>query len=341
EGEEENLYKQKDLSKDNQVQLALELIKTTTASTREQMLKDTWASFEKLRKTEEEKIIKALAELGIDWRYGKDAQTPKPVASIDIQPRKEKWSAGETVSITLTVNNQGEGALYRMYGITESKNPLLDKLEFPLGRIELAASKSYTHKIELPKNILDRSDEFTIKFTELNGNVPKDIYGTLTIEALPRPEFAFSYLIMEANTDGRRPDDDGLVQKGELLDLLVTVRNIGKGVSSKNMITVRNLSHKDIFVEEGSRDLGELAPGEEKTAHLRFLVKETLDAKEFSMDLVVTDLTFGVYLSQKLTFPVMAPRVSPPVAEIDKRIQANRATRVFGGRSMDSPTVYE
>ncbi len=341
EGEEENLYKQKDLSKDNQVQIALELIKNTHSSTREEMLRDLWPYLEKPRRAEEEKIVKALAELGIDWSYGKETRTPKSVASLSFQPLKEKWAAGETLEITLTVLNQGEGTLYRTYGITESKNPLLDKLEFPLGKIEQGASRSYTHKIELPKNTLDRSDEFTVKFTELNANTPKDIYRTLTIEALPRPEFAFSYQVIEANTDGRRPDDDGLVQKGELLDLPVTVRNIGKGTSSKNMVTVRNLSHKDIFVEEGSKELGDLAPGEEKTVHLKFLVRESLEAKEFSMDLVVTDLTFGVYLSQKLTFPIMASRVSPAVVEIDKRIQAMRQTWAFGGRSTESPVMAQ
>lgn len=341
EGEEENLYKQKDVSKDSQVQVALELIKGTTSNTREGMLKDLWPLFEKLRRAEEEKITKTLAEMGIDWSYGKDTRAPKPIASLTIQPWKEKWTAGETVNVTLTVDNQGEGTLYRMYGITESKNPLLDKLEFPLGRIKGGDSKSYTHKIELPKNILARVDEFTIKCTELNGNIPKDIQGTLTIEALPRPEFALTYQIIEANTRGQRPDDDGLVQKGEVLDLLVTVRNIGKGISSKNMVILRNLSHKDIFVEEGSRELGELAPGEEKTVRLRFQVRETLDVEEFSMDLVITDLTFAVYLSQKLTFPVMGSMVSPPVVEVAKHIQAMRTTSAYGGRSIESPTLSQ
>jgi carboxyl-terminal processing protease len=339
EGEEENLYKKKDLSKDDQVQIAVELIKAARTHTREEMLKELWPSFEGLRKTEEEKTIKTLAEMGIDWRYGKDTRTPKPVASITLQP--EKWTAGETVNVTLTVSNQGEGTLYRTYGIAESKNSLLDKLEFPLGRIEGGASKSYTQKIEVPKNIVDRADDFTIKFTELNGYTPKDIYGTVTVEALPRPEFAFSYQIKEANTTGLRPDDDGLVQKGELIDLLVTVRNIGEGASSKNMVTVRNLSHKDVFIDEGSRELGELAPEEEKTVNLRFLVRDSLEAKEFNMDLVITDLTFGVYLSQKLTFPVMASRVSPPVAEMDKRVQAVRPAWVYGGRSTESPIMSQ
>ncbi|HHT9121205.1 MAG TPA: MXAN_5808 family serine peptidase, partial [Candidatus Hypogeohydataceae bacterium YC41] len=339
EVEEETLYQQKDLSKDKQVQIALELVKATTVHAREEMLNDLWPHFQTLRNTEEGKIIKALAELGIDWSTGKDTKTPKPVASFTFQPWKEKWNAGETVNVTLTVHNQGEGSLYRMYGITESKDPLMDKLEFPLGKIEGGSSKSYTQKIELPKNMFDRADGFTVKFSELNGNSPKDITNTLTVEALPRPEFAFSYQIVEANTEGRRPDDDGLVQKGELLNLLVTVRNIGKGASSKNMVTIRNLSQKEVFIEEGSKELGELAPEEEKTVRLRFLVKEALEAKEFSMDLVVTDLNFGVYLTQKLTFPVMASRVSPPVVEVAKYVQSTRPTFVYGGRSTESPVM--
>jgi carboxyl-terminal processing protease len=341
EGEEENLYKPKDLSKDRQVQIAAELIKGTNSNTREGMLKDLQPLFDKPRKAEEEKVVQALGDLGIDWSYGKDTRASKPIATLALQPSKEKWTAGETGSVTLTVQNQGEGTLYRMYGITESKNPLLDKLEFPLGKIEGGVSKSYTHKIELPKNMLDRADGFTIKFTEPNGNIPKDVQVTLAIEALPKPEFAFNYQIVETNTDGQRPDDDGLAQKGEVLDLLATVRNIGKGSSPKNMVTVRNLSHKDVFVEEGSKELGELAPGQEKTVRLRFHVKETLDVKEFSMDLVITDLTFGVYLSQKLTFPVMASKVSPPVVEMAKYVQATRPTWVYGGRATESPILAQ
>ncbi len=340
-GEEEKLYQKKDLSKDAQVQIALELLKASSSYTREEMLRDLWPYFEKIRVSEEEKIIKALTGISVDWSYGKEAKFPKPVASLSIEPFKDKWTAGETVNITLNIHNQGEGALYRMYGIIESKNPLLDKIEFPLGKIEPGASKSYTHKIELPKNILDRSDEFTVKFSELNGIIPKDIHSTFTSVALPRPEFAFSYQTVEADTDGRRPDDDGLIQKGELIELLVTVRNIGHGISSKNIVTIRNLNHKEVFVEEGHKEIGELAPGQEKTVRLRFLVRETLEAKEFNMDLIITDLTFGIFLTQKLTFPVVASKVSPPVAEIAKDLQVLRPSWAFGGRSTDSPVVAQ
>src|SRR3990167_6263341 len=65
-------------------------------------------------------------------------------------------------------------------------NDLFDKLEFILGKIGKGATKSYSTTVEIPKNSLDREDEVSIKFEELNHNSPKDIKLNITTEALPR-----------------------------------------------------------------------------------------------------------------------------------------------------------
>ncbi|MHC4197328.1 MAG: hypothetical protein ACYSRP_05375, partial [Planctomycetota bacterium] len=226
------------------------------------------------------------------------------------------------------------------FGVSESENFLLDKLEFPLGKIEAGATKSYSNEIEIPKSALDRNDEFIIKFTELNGNIPKDIHGNLVTEAQKRPQFAYSYQITESDSDGSALNDDGLIQKGERINLLVTVKNVGEGKSTKNVLTLRELSDKEVFVEEGSQELGELAPGESKTATLRFHVRDTVESNEFTMDLMITDLTFGTYLTNKLTFPILESKDSPSLVNVSKELLVMRdKTPVYGGRSVDSPIM--
>lgn len=338
--EEEDPYKPQDLSKDYQVQLALQFLKGTLLPSREGMLEELRPLLGEIKRTEEQKISEALGKVEIDWSEGKDLALPKPVATLSFEPPGEKIKAGETLTITLTLSNRGEGALYRMYAISESKNPSLDKLEFPLGKVEKGASKSYSQKVTISQNMLDRTDEFIIKFSELNGNIPRDLHSSLRVEALPRPQFAYSYQIVESDTDGLQPNDDGLVQRGEVIELLVSVKNIGEGKSTKNVVTLRNLSHKEVFVEAGSKELGELAPGETKTVSLRLHVRESLPVNEFTMDLVITDMTFGIYLTDKLTFPIMDPRVSPLLVEVSKGLQTTRGdTFIYGGRSTDSPAM--
>lgn len=336
----EDPYKSTDLSKDIQIQLVKQLIKSTTSSRSEEMLEDMRAVLEGLKKSEEERMIAALKEQGIDWSEGESQVVPKPIATLSIGPAADRVTAGEKATITVNVTNESNGTLYRMFAISESKNPLLDKLEFPLGKIEKGTSKSYSNEIEIPKGALDRSDEFIINFNELNGNIPKDLHGSLVTEALNRPEFAYTYQVTESDTDGYRPNDDGLIQRGEHINLLVTVKNVGEGKSTKNVVTLRELSDKEVFVEKGSQEIGELAPGESKTVSLSLHVRDSIEANEFTVKLVVTDLTFGVYLTDKLTFPVLETKESPALTDMSKDLLVIRdETRIYGGRSTDSPVM--
>ncbi len=336
----EDPYKSTDLSNDRQLQLAKQLLKSASSPIREVMLEDMRATLEELQESEEQRIVSALEEAGIDWSEGESTAVPKPVATLSINPPDATITAGDKVILTVSVNNERDGTLYRLFAVSESENFLLDKLEFPLGKIEAGATKSYSNEIEIPKSALDRNDEFIIKFAELNGNIPKDIHGNLVTEAQKRPQFAYSYQITESDSDGRAPDDDGLIQRGERINLLVTVKNVGEGKSTKNMLTLRELSDKEVFVEKGSQELGELAPGESKTVTLRFHVRDTVESNEFTMDIMITDLAFGTYLTDKLTFPILESRDSPSLVNVSKEllVMIDR-TPVYGGRSVDSPIM--
>ncbi|MEE9200270.1 MAG: MXAN_5808 family serine peptidase [Candidatus Brocadiales bacterium] len=336
----EDPYKQTDLQKDRQVQLAKQLLMSTSSPRSEEMLQDMRATIEELEKSEEQHVVAALEKSGIDWSVGDSPMVPNPVATLAIDPPDEMAMAGEKVSVTVSVTNERDGTLYRMFAISESKYLLLDKLEFPLGKIAAGETKTYTNEIAIPEGALDRIDEFIIKFSELNGHIPKDLHGNLTTVAQKRPQFAYSYQVIESDTNGRGPNDDGLIQKGEHIDLLVTVKNVGEGTSTKNVVTLRELSHKEVFVEKGSQELGELAPGESNTVSLSFHVRDNIEANEFTVDLVITDLTYSVFLTDKLTFPILEAKTPEPLVEEPKTLVVIQdGTSIYGGQSVDAPVM--
>jgi carboxyl-terminal processing protease len=223
-------------------------------------------------------------------------------------------------------------------GISSSKNGLFDKLEFIFGKIDKGDSKSYSTTVEIPKNSLDREDEVTIKFEELNHHNPKDIKLNIITEALPRPLFAYSYQILDNEKNSSPNNGDGLIQRGEDIDLLLLIKNIGEGPSEKNVVTLRDLSNKEVFIKNGRVEIGQLNPGEMKEAKLSFWVKETISVDKFSMDIIISDMIFGTSLSNKITLPITANK--PKITHLSSMLKTSRnRTPLYGGISLDSPVL--
>ncbi|MEK7788287.1 MAG: hypothetical protein AAB283_00065, partial [Planctomycetota bacterium] len=280
----------------------------------------------------------ALQKLDIDWAAGTGTGTSKSTASYSTNPVNGHVRAGEKITLTVTVSNMGEIPLYQLRGISSSKNGLFDKLEFILGKIDKGATKSYSTTVEIPKNSLDREDEVTIKFEELNHNNPKDIKFNIITDALARPLFAYSYQILDNAKNSSKNNGDGLLQTGEDIDLLVSVKNVGEGAAEKNVITLKNLSNKEVFIKNGRAEIGLLNPGEMKEVKLSFFVKETITSDTFNMDMLISDSIFGTFLSNKLTFPIVAGKNKLTQASSTLKISRNHIP-LYSGMSFNATVV--
>ena len=75
----------------------------------------------------------------------------------------------------------------------------------------------------IPRDALTRADGIKIHFEEARGRAPADAEARVTVKALERPTFAYTYDI----EDNRRGNGDGRIQKGEGLTLYLTVKNAG------------------------------------------------------------------------------------------------------------------
>lgn len=341
ESEEEEVgdpYKLPDFNTDFHVLLAKKLLMNATAWQREKFLQGSLSVIEETARSEEKKIAQALQKLDIDWSAGTGTGTVKTNVSFSTNPPNGRVKAGDKITLTISVANIGEAPLYQLRGISSSKNGLFDKLEFILGKIAAGGTKSYSTTIEIPKSSLDREDEVTVKFEELNNRNPKDIKFNIITEALLRPLFAYSYQVLDAEKNSPKNNGDGLIQTGEDIELLVFVKNIGEGPAEKNVITLKDLSNKEVFIKNGRAEVGVLNPGEMKEAKLSFLVKETMSSDKFSMDLIISDMIFGTFITNKLSFPIVTGKHKIVPASGLLKIGRNY-TPLYGGMSFDSPVL--
>lgn len=336
--ETEDPYKLPDFTKDFHVLFAKKLLLQATTWQRETILQNSLPLVDETTRAEGEKIAQSLQKLDIDWSTGTNTRNAKSTASFSTNPPNGRVKAGDKITITIQVKNTGEIPLYQLRGISSSKNGLFEKLEFIFGKIDKDVTRSYSATVEIPKSSLDREDEVTIKFEELNNNNPTDIKLNIITEALPRPLFAYSYQIIDAVKDSSKNNGDGLIQAGEDIDLLVLVKNIGDGIAEKSVVTVRNLSNKDIFMKNGRVETGPVNPGETKEVNLSFIVKESVSSDKFTMDMLISDTIFGTFLSNKLNFPIAGGR--PKITMMPGFFKINKNhTPLYGGMSFDSPVV--
>jgi carboxyl-terminal processing protease len=290
------------LQKDFQIQLARGLLKTTLSGGRKTvppavagashfggLYRDSlWQNCQKVVKESQEeedgKIVKILESRKIDWSAGPAEGIPTSVASLNID--KEEVEAGDTVTLTLSVENCGQSPLYRVLARSSSGNPAFDRLEFPIGRVEPGGRGSYSLRAKVPDDSLDRQDEIVLKFTEDNDFPPADVVKWIVVWARPTPLFAYSCRLPQ-------------VQKGEETGLSLKVKNIGHGPSCRGVVVLKGDEEAGTVVLKGRQELGVLKPGEEKEVKLAFALTGTAQ-KLKPLKLHITDPLLGTQLSAGL-----------------------------------------
>ncbi len=311
--EDADPYKAGDLTKDNLVQFAKMIIKKSQSSKRSDLLKDIQPLLKEIEVAEEEKILQAFKGIGIDWT---DEKTAEPVVSISelvfeqIRPENEtgkktnktaKVFAGDKLKLTVSISNKGKGDMFRVRGISESKNIFIDKLEFVFGKIPSGETKSYTKTVEIPKNMIDREDEVKIVFNESNENAPEDLNGIVRINRLNRPKFAYSYQISDKAEEGKTGNNDGLIQKNEDIKMRLFIKNTGKSTAEKTAVSLKNISEEEIFVSKGMAEIEELLPGETKSVDMELKIKEGVSIDKFDLDIIIRESTFGEFILNNVT----------------------------------------
>lgn len=360
---------------DFQIELAKDIVARAPTANRKTALKSAKKLFAQRSDEQQKRIAKRLEEQGLDWTGAPKMAKTTPKVTVDFNaevrtgseakkkgPRSRKTNkqaaeasggpisvqSGETLTFTATVNNTGTAPVYRVYGITDSENPLLDNLEFAFGKIPAGKRKSWQVDFEVPAELSSRADLITLKITNPTDSVRATAKRLIAFKEKPKPRFAYRYRL----DDIKGGNGDGVLQKGETVDLVVDVTNLGPGTAEDAMATLKNLSGKAVFLDRGRAKLGKLEPKGREDGVLRFALQQ--EAEKVEVRLSVWDAVLGASVSERLEFPVVSARepkknrqtlqVSAADAPVPVRVGAAEqmpiAARVAPGRHLLSDLSF-
>ena len=188
-----------------------------------------------------------------------------------------------------------------MHALLKSENPIVDENEMVFGKLAPGESKNYDLAVKVPKNNFTRTDVIRANvFAQgtLKANAPE---MTFNIEGKARPLFAYSY----QTVDDVKGNQDGRVQVGEKVRLLVKVKNIGAGAAVKTEAILRNQPGQEgILISAGRFEAKELAPGASKNFSFVYEVGPDFRGEDYQLELMVGDSVLGESVADKIKIKV-------------------------------------
>ena len=348
-----------------QVQAAKAVLVANPSNDRAELLSAALDVLPGVLSAREKELDDWLGQHAIDW-----ARAPKGKRAdgrlnfeLKVQSEDHALAPGADTDITLAVTNEGSEALYRVRAVTAGD--FFRGREYFFGKLEPGETREYTvtARPRLWLNARTEKVEWHV-FADGDVKLPRPFLGRLRISEAPRPRFAYSWAVVDDGTGTSSGNGDGLVQAGETLDLLVTVRNIGDGPTSdiwrsengllgasedsdedgmadreSGFVRFKNQSGANMFLEEGSASF-RLPSGGESRHRLRFRVAEDAAGLErIEGLLMVGDERFHEVLTSELDLPLFAP--SGAIAVEDKVVQPKQGATldVRSGASELTPVV--
>ncbi len=280
---------------------------------------------------------------------GKPQAPPYPLAVLRIN--KLNIVANDELGIAVIIENKGKGSLYRLKGIIRSSYPPLDKKEFNFGRILPGERKRIARSIRIPIRSKDQEVSLKVNFTEENDYIPPpqaarlsiraltkdevlDLYhsGRLTkqdalyfakIGKLSRPVLAYSCQVKDDITETSAGNSDGIIQRGETIKILLTVKNNGQvqATSVKARLQLeRKLTGIDFFKDRAN--LGDIASGELKQCDFSVAVKRTSTTRMLPLKLTLVETGLNVSVTEELSLP-LDDRIAPMVIVTRKKVTSS------------------
>jgi carboxyl-terminal processing protease len=296
------------------IDFARDLLAQAKTTRRRDLVQGSKAFLDKVRAAEDKKVSQALEKQGVDWSAG-PTSGGDPSLQLTLQPTTAdaKITAGTTTKLKGVVKNIGRVPAYRVRAVLESDNPIFDENEMVFGKIAPGESKSYELVVKIPASSFTRTDQIKAGLYTQRGIVKAA--GTdllVNIEGKDRPMFAYTYQTID---DQKGSNRDGLVQRGEQVRMLVTVKNIGKGKAMHTEAVLRNGNGQEgILISAGRFEAKELAASETKTFSFVYEVRPDFKGDEYALDLAVADTTLGESLTDKIKVKIAPPGPPPQSA---------------------------
>ena len=322
-----------EIVEDFEIKFAKDLVSSVQVSTRPKLVAAAGKLIAKVRGEEEKKLIAELSKIGVDWSAPAAHETGAANLEVSLATTPSSTvKAGDVVTVTATVKNTGTAAAYRVLPRVQSDDSLFDDAELPIGKVGAGETKTFTAKLAVPKDALDRMDRLGLEIKEARNAPARVIPAELRIEAAPRPVFAYAYqLIDEGN-------GDGLVQRGEKFRLQVSIKNEGAGPTQDAEVLLRNATGDGVILNKSRFSLKDspLAPKQIREIEFPLATDATLKGDEMIVELMAYDAALDVQASQKLKFKVAPSQTMQPARG---EVTVKATTIIRAGAAEDTSQV--
>ena len=284
-----------------------------------------------------EVLIGAIREGATEVGMVPPPSPPLAVVAMTVSPTPAV--TGSDIVVTVKVTNTGKGPLYRFHGRTSSPEPALDNLEFFFGKVEADDSSTIGQPVRLSRELPDSELSVRVEFWEDNGFVPSPIEARVFVKGEARPRFAYRYQVIDDGSGSSAGNGDGRIQRGETVELLVTVKNTGLAATRQGRLDVWSRSMRGIRIRDGSVDLGTLAPAETRSARVRVEVASDFPTGQLALMLGLQETGVNARLSDELRLPIDATPGGKPTSVSRTVAVAAPGVLVHGGAGADTPVI--
>lgn len=276
----------------------------------------------------------------VKWKeVGKPRLPPKLLSDYSFQPESRIVKAGGEISLSLELTNGGKGEAYRVKAKTESSEPMFNNKVIYFGKLDIGETLTKLLTFLTPVTESGVAD-LRIEFSEYNDYFPEEIMTKLRVEELPRPAFAYSQHVIDDGSGNSVGNGDGCIQKGEAIDLLLTVRNVGTGVAKDVTAEIKSEIEEGVEMPYSKAEIGDLSPDEYKRVRLTAVIKRTAPGTEWPLQLSIRERSFDIAFKDKIVLPLNIPVPGEAVVPMDETVVALEDLVLRSGASEDAPVRY-
>ncbi|MGY8700118.1 MAG: S41 family peptidase, partial [bacterium] len=235
---------------------------------------------------ESDKIIKALAEHGIDWSLNPFLKTPA-AKNLSLTWFAEEISADQ-VQLKVKLRNAGQLSGQRLVVVTKAGNVLLDGLEFPLGLLGPDAEVEKTLKVQFLAGMMEETEPLELVLFDHNMKKIKSVQLQLHFSPKLIPSFRLSMKVYDNGELGSQGNADGKVQSGETIALAFKLTNKGRKTVPELLLKISG-TEGTFRVNRGKLKLKNLEPEHEQTDYFLFqTLKDTGTLGKINLEMVDT-----------------------------------------------------
>lgn len=217
-----------------------------------------------------------------------------PFAEASVDVPAEDIRADTHCTLSLHIKNTGKGEFYQLVATSESLVPSLDGLRFEFGQLDPNDKLTLSKQVHIPRGQATGPANVTFTWSELNGYEPDPLHNQIKVQGLHRPSFATRLQVLDDKSGKSVGNKDGRIQKGEAVDLVVTIKNMGEGSAQDVLVSLSAPEVEGVIINVSEQSIGSIEPGETKQARLTITTKKSAKINSLHPSISILDRFLGL-----------------------------------------------